>query len=121
MDPINQPTTIDLTAGTQGALIATSKVAGTTVYGADDTRIGEVFDIMLDKWSGKVEYAVLTFGGFLGLGTTQYAVPWQALRYEPRLDGFVAGNITRAKLDAAPVHDPAGDRDWAAIDQYWAI
>jgi len=121
MDPIVEPTTSDLTAGTHGTLIAASKVSGTRVYGADEERIGEVLDLMIDKWSGKVEYAVLTFGGFLGLGTKEFALPWRMLRYEPRLEGFVVAEITRERLDMAPVHDAALERNWGSIDNYWGV
>ncbi len=120
MEPILEPTTADLTAGTNGALIAASKVSGAAVYGADEERIGEVLDVMIDKWSGKVDYAVVTFGGFLGLGAKEYALPWRMLRYEPRLEGFITGEVTRARLDRAPVHDPMLERNWGTVDDYWA-
>jgi len=120
MEPILEPTTADLTAGTNGALIAASKVSGAAVYGADEERIGEVLDVMIDKWSGKVDYAVVTFGGFLGLGAKEYALPWRMLRYEPRLEGFITGEVTRARLDRAPVHDPMLERNWGTVDNHWA-
>ena len=62
-----------------GNLIGSDKVQGTAVYGADDNKIGSIERVMIDKASGKVSYAVLGFGGFLGLGndhlSTAMAVP----------------------------------------------
>lgn len=121
MLPTQQPTTSDLTEGTQGALIAAGKVTGAAVFGADDARIGSIDDLMIGKHAGRVEYAVLNFGGFLGLGAKHYALPWRMLSYEPRLEGFMVRNITRERLEAAPVHDPLGERDWAKIEEYWGM
>src|SRR5687768_13052071 len=58
------------------ALIGSDKVEGTAVYGSDGERIGSVKRIMIDKISGKVTYAVMSFGGFLGMGEDYYPVPW---------------------------------------------
>ena len=54
------------------SLIGSDKVEGTSVYGADDTQIGSIERVMIDKRSGKVSYAVLSFGGFLGIGDDHY-------------------------------------------------
>ena len=43
------------------------------------------------------------------------------LSYEPRLEGFMVRNITRERLEAAPVHDPLGERDGATIEEYWGM
>ena len=69
------------------SLIGSDKVEGTAVYGADDNRIGSVQRIMIDKMSGKVAYAVVSFGGFLGMGEDYYPMPWPNLKYDPRLGG----------------------------------
>ena len=74
-----------------GNLIGSDKVEGTAVYGADDSKIGSIERVMIDKVSGKVSYAVLGFGGFLGLGNDHYPLPWQSLKYDTRLGGYVAG------------------------------
>src|ERR1035438_3371321 len=58
------------------SLIGSDKVEGTAVYGADDQKIGSVQRVMLDKISGKVAYAVISFGGFLGMGEDYYPMPW---------------------------------------------
>jgi hypothetical protein len=59
-------------ANEQGNLIGSDKVEGTAVYGAGDQKIGSIKRVMIDKTSGKVSYAVLSFGGFLGIGDDHY-------------------------------------------------
>ena len=66
-----------------GSLIGSDKVEGTAVYGANDTKIGSIERVMIDKKSGRVSYAVLSFGGFLGIGDDHYPLPWQSLKYDP--------------------------------------
>jgi len=70
----------------QGNLIGSDKVEGTAVYGANNEKIGSIERVMIDKMTGKVSYAVLAFGGFLGLGNDHYPIPWASLeiRYQPR-------------------------------------
>lgn len=121
MNPIDQPTTNDLTVDRYGTLIAAGRVNGSDVYGADEARIGSIDDLMIDKHAGTVEYAVLNFGGFLGVGSKHYALPWRMLSYQPRLEGYMVRDITRERLDAAPVHDPLGERDWARVENYWGV
>lgn len=57
-------------------LIGSDKVEGTDVYGAGDDKIGSIERVMINKRSGKISYAVLAFGGFLGMGHDHYPVPW---------------------------------------------
>ena len=70
-----------------GNLIGSDKVEGTAVYGADNQKIGSIQRVMIDKMSGKVSYAVLSFGGFLGIGDDYYPLPWQSLKYDTNLGG----------------------------------
>ena len=62
-------------------LIASDKVEGTAVYGPDGEKIARIENLMIDKFSGHVAYAVLSFGGFLGIGTDRYPLPWAMLKY----------------------------------------
>jgi sporulation protein YlmC with PRC-barrel domain len=71
-------------------LIAASKVNGTKLFNRKGESAGEVEDIMIDKISGHVAYAIAAFGGFLGLGETRRAIPWSVLHYDTSLDGYVA-------------------------------
>ena len=92
------------------SLIGSDKVEGTAVYGAGDTKIGSIERVMIDKMSGKVSYAVLSFGGFLGIGDDHYPLPWQSLKYDTRLGGYVVG-ITADQLQGAPKY--RNDNDWS--------
>lgn len=70
-------------------LIASSKVEGTPVYGSDDSRLGTVKALMIDKIHGQVRYAVLSHGtGFLGLDEEVVPVRWEELRYDERRQGY---------------------------------
>ena len=93
----------------QGNLIGSDKVEGTAVYGADRTKIGSIERVMIDKQSGKVSYAVLSFGGFLGIGDDHYPLPWQSLKYDTALGGYVTG-VTEAQLTGAPKY--GNDNAW---------
>jgi len=75
-----------------GNLIGSDKVEGTAVYGADTKKIGSIQRVMIDKMSGKVPYAVLSFGGFLGIGDDYYPLPWQSLKYDTRLVDMSPGS-----------------------------
>lgn len=77
-------TTVDTSRETV-SLIGSDKVDGTAVYGADERKIGSVQRVMIDKISGKVAYAVVSFGGFLGMGEDYYPMPWPNLKMTPGL------------------------------------
>ena len=66
-------------------------VEGTDVYDAKGTKIGEIDHLIIDKLSGRVGYAVMSFGGFLGLGHSHYPIPWAALSYDVRGHGQSPG------------------------------
>ena len=68
-----------------GNLIGSDKVEGTAVYGAGSKKIGSIKRVMLDKRTGKVSYAVLSFGGLLGIGDEYYPLPtWPIRNKKPR-------------------------------------
>ncbi len=69
----------DVTKITSGSLIAAGKVEGTDVYNASGEHLGSVDDIMIDKMSGKAVYAIMSFGGFLGIGEKYHPPPWSTL------------------------------------------
>ena len=94
------------------SLIGSDKVEGTAVYGADDKRIGDIQRVMIDKISGKVAYAVLSFGGFLGLGEDYYPVPWSTLKYDTNLGGYRV-NLTADKLKNAPKYTESTGWNWS--------
>jgi hypothetical protein len=90
------------------SLIASNKVEGTNVYNHDGENIGSIYNFMVDKRSGKVSYAVMSFGGFLGLGERYHPLPWDTLTFDPNLGGYVV-SVTREQLDQAPSY--AQDED----------
>lgn len=85
------------------ALISSDKVDGTAVYSTDGERLGHIDHLMIGKRSGKVKYAVMSFGGFLGLGESYHPIPWDALEYDTAKDGYVVG-IDKEKLRDAPYY-----------------
>jgi sporulation protein YlmC with PRC-barrel domain len=115
--------TIDDLRDTGGALIAATKVNGTAVYNGSGERLGSVHDLLLDKVSGRADYAILSFGGFLGIGDRYHPLPWSQLRYDTCLGGYVVG-LDRGQLEGAPHYDEAGLGDWGGagardVDRYY--
>jgi len=109
-----------------GNLIGSDKVEGTAVYGADDRKIGSIERVMIDKVSGRVSYAVLGFGGLLGIGNDHYPLPWQSPKYDTRLGGYVTG-VTESQLRAAPKYTNDTDWNWSdtararAVNDYYGV
>ncbi len=91
-------------------LIASDKVAGTEVFDRAGKRLGTVYNFMVDKVTGQVAYAVMSFGGFLGLGERFHPLPWRALTYDPARGGYVV-DLDRERLEAAPSYG-AGEKPW---------
>ena len=109
-----------------GTLIGSDKVEGTAVYGPDETKIGSIERVMIDKQSGKVSYAVLGFGGFLGIGDDHYPLPWESLKYDTNLGGYRTG-ITEKQLQGAPKYRSDNDWSWEdrtrtrSVDDYYGV
>mgnify|MGYP003678886901 CR=1 FL=1 len=116
------------TESPHGPMISSGDVEGTDVYStASREKIGDIRRLMIDKRSGRIGYAVMSFGGFLGIGEKEYPVPWQALKYDGDLEGYVTG-ITESQLENAPGESDQAwkDRDWEtqlhdnyAAPYYW--
>ena len=94
-----------------GTLIGSDKVEGTNVYRSNGDKIGAIERVMIDKLSGKVGYAVMSFGGFLGIGHDHYPVPWSLLTYNTNLGGYEV-NISDQQLTGAPKYSNDNDWDW---------
>jgi PRC-barrel domain len=94
------------------SLIGSDKVEGAAVYGRDQRKIGTVQRVMLDKISGKVAYAVVSFGGFLGMGEDYYPMPWAKLDYDTSLGGYRV-DITEDQLKGAPKYNRNTDWNWS--------
>jgi sporulation protein YlmC with PRC-barrel domain len=86
---------------TSNTVISSERVEGTAVYNAAGDKLGSIDDLMIDKLSGQVRYAVMEFGGFLGMGTDRYPLPWSMLKYDTSKDGYVVP-LDKAALEGAP-------------------
>jgi len=113
-------------------LISSGKVAGTRVYNAAGEHLGEIADIMIDKVSGRVAYAVMSFGGFLGIGEQYHPLPWSTLTYDVDKGGYVV-NLSREQLEGAPHYEAQNRPDWGdrayeqrlhdyyGVNPYWGL
>ena len=109
------------------SMISSEDVHGADVYDMGTNKIGSIDHLMIDKPSGRISYAVISFGGFLGLGQSHYPIPWTALKYDTGVSGYVTG-VTEKQLKDAPQFsdDSWGDRNWESnvhqhygARQYW--
>ncbi len=98
------------------SLIGSDKVEGTAVYRSDGTKIGRIERVMIEKVSGEVAYAVMSFGGFMGIGEDYYPLPWSALTYNPELDGYEV-NVSEEQLKGAPRFTQHETWDWSSPDR----
>jgi hypothetical protein len=94
-------------------LIGSDKVEGTPVYRPNGDRVGQIERVMIDKQGGKVAYAVMSFGGFLGMGEDYYPLPWSLLTYNPTLGGYEVA-IAEEQLAGAPKFSKSQSWDWAS-------
>jgi sporulation protein YlmC with PRC-barrel domain len=105
-------------------LISSDKVEDTPVYNPKGERLGKVHHLIIDKYTGQVAYAVMSFGGLLGIGEEYYPLPWEMLTDDIRLSGYVV-DLDRSKLENAPSYTSTNapdcsDRSYTQrIDQYW--
>ncbi len=106
-------------------LIASNKVEGTAVHGRDDEKLGTIHNFMVDRHSGQVEYAVLSFGGLFGLGGDYYPLPWEKLSYDEDLGGYVV-DLDKETLEGAPRYgageEPRYDRAYGEqVHAYYGV
>ena len=105
------------------SLISSIKVDGTAVYNRRGEKLGSIDHVMLNKRSGEVAYAVMSFGGFLGLGESYHPLPWEVLDYDTQLGGYRV-DVDRDRLQGAPYYSASNLPDWSPsytgrIDEYW--
>ena len=106
-------------------LIASNKVEGTAVYNRQGEKLGSVYNFMVDKRSGKVEYAVMSFGGFLGMGDSYHPLPWNVLNYDTSQGGYVV-DLDKRVLQEAPSYrsgqEPRYDRAYGEeVCRYYRV
>jgi len=99
-------------AGEKNRLISADKVEGTAVYNSKGEDLGHVSEIMIDKISGEVAYAVLKYGSVMGIGCKLFALPWNILKYDTRFGGYVV-DIPEDRLKNAPSFDQDNPPDMA--------
>lgn len=94
-----------------GSLIGSNRVEGTEVFDPNGKHIGSIKRLIIEKVSGRVVYAVASFGGFLGMGGDEYTIPWNALKYDTNLGGF-STNVTKEQLENSPDIGRNSADDW---------
>ena len=105
-------------------LIESDRVEGTDVLDSNGKNLGSIKRLMIDKLGGKVAYAVVSFGGFLGLGEEEYTLPWSKLNYDASLGGYRI-DITEDQLRGAPAFYRDRDYGWndrsreRELHDYW--
>jgi hypothetical protein len=99
-----------------GALISSDKVEGTAVYNRQGEKLGSINSVMIDKVSGQVAYAVMSFGGFLGMGDRYHPLPWHVLTYDTGQGGYVV-DLDQTTLEGAPTYGTSDTPDWK--DRGW--
>ena len=98
-------------------LIASDEVEGTPVYSPRGEKLGTIERLMIDKRTGQVVYAVMSFGGFLGIGEKYHPLPWGVLNYDTSKGGYLV-NLDRRQLANAPMIEDESDFDWT--DRDWS-
>ena len=106
---------MDTTINTASSVISSDKVIGTHVYNPNGDKLGSVESLMIDKISGNVRYAVMEFGGFLGMGRDVYPLPWETMKYDTNLGGYVV-SLSKEQLEGAPRYDRETSQDYS--DEY---
>jgi hypothetical protein len=103
-----------------GQLISAEKVRGTEVYNSADDNLGSIHDLMIDKRGGRVAYAVMSFGGFLGIGEKYHPLPWHVLTYDEDKGGYNI-DLTSDQLRGAPSYsrDELSRFDDDRVDTYY--
>jgi len=114
-------------------VVLTSKLIGEPVINQQNEDLGKIHELVVDAQSGRVAYAVLSFGGFLGMGTKLFAMPWGAFEFSATEDKLVL-NVDKEKLKGAPGFEKDAkwpdfsDRAWGesvynyyGYDPYWDL
>lgn len=106
--------------------IRASRVEGTAVYNSAGEHLGHIDDLVIGKRDGQVKYAIMSFGGFLGIGEAFHPIPWAALDYDEAKGGYVV-DLTREALDNAPRYQAESEPNWGdsayyrRIDDYYGV
>jgi hypothetical protein len=93
-------------------LISSTKVEGTSVVGSDGATLGTIQSFMVDKYTGRVAYAVMKFGGTMGVGTSLFPLPWPLLDYDVEKDGYSL-EVTKEQMSSAPRFEPDNEPEFS--------
>ena len=102
---------VDTGLNETNSLIASDRVEGTAVYNQQGERLGTIKNFMVNKRNGHAAYAVMSFGGFLGMGESYHPLPWEVLNYDNTLGGYVV-NLTRDQMEGGPAYVDEERPDW---------
>lgn len=108
--------TADKTSPKTHNLVASDTVEGTPVRRPNGQKIGTIQRLMIDKLSGNVAYAVLSFGGFLGMGQKHLPIPWVRLKYDLAQEAYLL-DLSDEELRAAPAYEADKEVDWGDRSQ----
>mgnify|MGYP003117611393 CR=1 FL=1 len=106
--------------------IEASRVNGTKVYNRQGENLGSIYDLVIGKRDGQVKYAIMSFGGFLGIGDEYHPLPWVQLDYDERQGGYVV-DLDKSRLEGAPRYHNDSAPDWSdptygrTVDEYYGI
>lgn len=95
-----------MTKENPNALILSSRVKGSTVFNTEGERIGHIEDLSIDKQTGQVRYALMSFGGFLGIGDKLHPLPWTVMTFDLGKGGYIVP-IAKEQLKEAPHYAPS--------------
>ena len=124
---MQEQTYSDRSTASTSSMVSSADVNGTEVYSHAGEHLGEINHLMIDKQSGHIAYAVMSFGGFLGIGAGEHPLPWKKLSYDTNLGGFVT-DVTGEQLTGAPERSDGwfDDRDYQrrsydyyGVSPYW--
>ncbi|MCF3934216.1 PRC-barrel domain-containing protein [Acuticoccus sp. M5D2P5] len=91
--------------------IRAGRVVGTPVFSTEGQHLGTVEDIVIGKDDGRVRYAIMSFGGFLGIGEEYHPLPWDLLHYDETKEGYVVP-VSRDQLEKAPRFPKHDEPNW---------
>ena len=125
-EPLNDDETLVFFAPAQAhtpkdhRAILASRVEHTPVFNQAGERIGHIEDLSIDRRAGQVVYAIMSFGGFLGIGKKFHPLPWSVLHFEPDRGGYVIP-FDKSVLEGAPYFEKAELRELGgpSYDDYW--
>ena len=112
-------------------VVSASKIIGESVINRQNENLGKIHELVIDAADGRIAYAVLSFGGFMGMGNKRFALPWKAFAFAAGENKLIL-NVDKEKLKAAPGFDDDGkwpdfgDRTWGqsiytyyGYEPYW--